>query len=243
MQQTWIEHADSMTNQDKATGLLRTKDDVGNPILLVWEKVPTQSMRLNGIIKGVSDILVNTYTQMEVAFAKQFPERVGSEFFLASLAPMFTETGNQVDWTLAEAKIKQVFQNFFATTDFAQYTKPEEMYLFVIALNQVTGEPLGILQFLISPDYAYGEVKACYFGVAQSAKKQGIERLLLAAIFKILPDTTRLFLHTRSTNNEAITTYKALGFAQFGEAMPNWPDFEYLTQHSSSLQLIADSYA
>jgi ribosomal protein S18 acetylase RimI-like enzyme len=243
MQQTWTKHADNIISQDKATGLLRTKDEAGNPILLVWEKVPTQSERLNEIIKGVSDILVNTYTQIELQFAKQFPDKVATEFFLQSLAPMFAESGTAVDWTLAEAKIKQVFQQFFATADFAAYTKPDEIFIFVIALNQVTGEPLGLLQFQISPEYDYGTVKACYFGVRTAPHNPGIEKLMLAAIFNILPTTTRIFLHTRSTNTEAIGIYRALGFSQFGESMPHWPDFEYLALHSCALQLIANEFA
>lgn len=240
---TWLQDAHNTISQDKATGLLRTKDDVGNPILLVWEKVPTQSMRLNEIIKGVSDILVNTYTQLELQFAKQYPEKVASEFFLQSLAPLFAESKGAVDWSLVEVKIKQVFHDFFATTDFAQYTKPDEMYLFVIALNQVTGEPLGLIQFLISPEYNYGSVKACYFGVMTQAQNRCLEKLLLASIFNVLPTTTRLFLHTRSTNVDAIAAYQALGFIQFGESMPNWPDFEYLTEQSPTLQLIAKEFA
>lgn len=241
-QQTWLKDAHSIT-QAQATGLLRTKDDLGNPILLAWEKVPTQSARLNELIKGVSDILVHTYTQVELQFAKQFPDKVASEFFLQSLAPLFADNAATIDWTIVESKIKQVFQQFFATADFAQYTQPGEIYLFVIALNQVTGEPLGLLQFLISPDYEYGTVKACYFGVCPKADKRGIEKLLLASIFNILPTTNRLFLHTRITNIETIATYQALGFTPFNESMPNWPDFEYLTAHSSTLQLIAQSYA
>ena len=103
----------------------------------------------------------------------------------------------------------------------AVYTQPEEMYLFVIALNQVTGEPLGLIQFLISPEYNYGSVKACYFGVKPQAQNCGIENLLLANIFNVLPTTTRLFLHTRGTNIDAIAAYQALGFVQFCESMPN----------------------
>jgi len=105
LQHTWIEHAETAISQDKATGLLRTKDDAGNPILLVWEKVPTQSARLNEIVKGVSDILVNTYTQIELQFAKKFPEKIATEYFLQSLTPLFANGTDAVEWTLIETKI------------------------------------------------------------------------------------------------------------------------------------------
>ena len=87
-QTDWLQHI-NRTLAAGAKGHLATKDNRGNPVLLEWESVDPVSPRLNEKIKEVRDILVETYTQIELQFTQQCPESVPNEFFLKSLAPLF----------------------------------------------------------------------------------------------------------------------------------------------------------
>ncbi len=229
----WILHVQKKIFSN-SEGQFRVKDNLENPILLEWEYI-SPSEHFNQRIKSLSEILVHTYTQLELQFAKKYPEAVPNEFFLKSLAPFFQEGSGEINWVLIEEKIKNIFHQFFTSTDFSKYSNDNDIYLFVIAKDERTGNTQGVIQFLISPDYAYGTAKACYFGIMPKAQGQGLDKLLMGSVFKLLPDVTRIFLHTRSTNEEVINNYLSWGFKQFNESMPNWPDFEYLTGHSMIL--------
>ncbi|MCS5710634.1 GNAT family N-acetyltransferase [Candidatus Berkiella aquae] len=216
----------------------KVKNTLGKTVLLEWEYLEPDSPQFNQKIRSLSDILVHTYTQMELQFSQTYPQAVPNEFFLKSLAP-FIKAGENIDWLLIEAKIKDIFQQFFATTDFSQFAKSNETYLFIVAKDLETGNPLGLIQFLISPEFGDDVVKVCYFGIMPIAQNQGLDKILMSTIFKLLPDTRRIFLHTRSSNQKAIETYRAWGFKQFNESTPNWPDFEYITKNSTQLQMLA----
>jgi ribosomal protein S18 acetylase RimI-like enzyme len=230
-----------MTNTDTPKmGTYKAQDNSGNLILLEWERIEGQPARLNECVKTMSNILVNTYTQMELQFARKFPEAIPNEFFLKSLAPEFSQGIENIDWQQIESKIHDIFTNFFDVTDFAQFSAANEIHYFVVAKNADTSETLGLVQFLIHPTYANGTVKAGYYGVSSQTEDHGIGELLMSSIFKLLPMTNRIFLHTRKTNENAIHAYQEWGFKQFQESMPNWPDFEYLTEITAPLQKKAE---
>lgn len=197
---------------------------VQDSIIIAWEKIDPQSTHFNEKIKSLSPILVHTYTQQELQFAKQHPTIAGNEFFLKPLAPFFAQS--EIDWEYIEKEIEQIFQQFFAITDFSKFTKDQDSNFFVTAKDKM-GNLLGAIQFLITPEYEAGHVKAGYFGILPSMQNCGLEKMLMHAIFNILPETKRIFLHTRTTNLAAINIYKALGFTSFEGKMPHWIDLEY----------------
>jgi hypothetical protein len=231
----WLLHANK-TLFPGAKGQFTAKNQLGKEILLEWESVDPLSSRFNEKIKEVRDILVETYTQIELGFSQKFPEAIPNEFFLKSLAPLFQEGASKIDWALIEGKIRTIFDTFFASTDFTKFSKENEVYVFVIAKDKTSGLPEGVVQFLINKDFPYGTVKACYFGISALQEEAGLEKILMSSIFKMLPETKRIFLHTRVSNTKAIERYLAWGFEQFHESMLYWPDFEYLTENSKALQ-------
>lgn len=208
------------------SGSLITHDAFGNPILLEWEKIDAQSLRLTEKIKSVSEMLAEIYTKMELEFARQYPEAIPNELFLKSLEPLFKDGIERVNWEIAQEQLKAFFQKFFTTTDFAQFSGADDIHIFVTAKDQKTGESLGLIQFLITSDYAFGTVKVAFFGVIPTAQARGLEKLLVSVIFKLITDTKRIFLHTRSTNITAINTYQSWGFTEFPGQIPNWTDLE-----------------
>ena len=84
-------------------------------------------------------------------------------------------------------------------------------------------------------------MKAALYGVIPSAQNRGLEKLLMSSIFRLRSEVKRIFLHTRSTNQQAISDYEDWGFAEFIGKLPNWTDLEYLVEQSDILQKTAES--
>ncbi len=236
---TWMTRVHEEFTSMKA-GKFMMKNAAGEAISMVWEKIDLSSENFSQEIQSCHEILAQTYTDVELSFAQKFPEKAAQEHFLQSLAPLFADTQN-IDWINVKSQIKTIFVDFFSTIDFAKFANPHDVCVFVIAKNRATGAPLGLLQFLVSADYAPNSVKICYYGVKAAAYEKGLDQLLMSTIFKILPITKRIFLHTRATNKTAIHRYASWGFTQCGESQEGWPDFEYIADKSYLLQQISET--
>lgn len=230
----WVTHIHTVLGSQR--GRCKASDNNGNSILLEWEKVDPTSSRLNAIIKEASELLVQTYVPMELEFAKKHPETVDSEMFLKPLASLFQHGVDKVDWIAVEQGLTKNMHQFFLTTDFAKYSGQNDIQIFVAAKDEGSGATLGFIQFLITPQFEYGVIKAAFFGVAAGSENIGIEKLLLSMIFKLIPEVTRVFLHTRITNKKALDLYQDLGFVKFSGPLTFWADMEYLVQKSNVLQ-------
>lgn len=217
-------------------GTFQANDNLGNPITLQWELIDPTSPRLNQAIAENSEILVQMYTTMELQFAKKYPETVSSEMFLKPIAPMFEGGINNVDWNAAEAQLSSNLRQFFTTTDFAKYGSSNDVQIFVTAYDAQSNKQLGFIQFLVMPSFDCGTVKTAFFGIHESAHDRGVEQLLLSSIFQLIPETSRIFLHTRITNESAVNLYSSIGFTKFEGPLPFWIDMEYVTNRSNVLQ-------
>lgn len=231
-----------INQMNKKSGIFLANDVLNNPITLEWEEVGGQTDRLSEKIKSVSDILVPAYTQTEVDFARKRPEAVSNDFMLKSLAPLLDQGAPQVDWKLFEQKTEALLEQFFATMDWKKSSGAQNVNIFVVAKDKETGKALGVIQFLISPEFAENNVKAALYGVIPSVQDRGLENLLMSAIFRLRPDIKRIFLHTRSTNQRAILKYEDWGFTHFAGKLPGWTDLEYLAEQSDVLQNMAETF-
>lgn len=222
-------------------GQFQTEDNIKNSITLRWELIDPTSSNLNEAIKNSSEILVQMYTSMELQFARKHPEAVGSEMFLKPISAMFENGVENVDWTTATTKLSESLRHFLTTTDFAKYGNTHDVQIFVTAYDTKSGKQLGIIQFLAMPQFEYGAVKVAFFGVDEFSQSQGIEQILLSSIFKLIPDLSRIFLHTRISNETILKLYESIGFAKFAGPLPFWIDMEYLSEKSNFLQKTAES--
>lgn len=221
-------------------GIFSIQDNHGTSLVLEWETIQGKSPRLASKVKELHDILAEIYTPQEIEFAKKFPDLVPQEYFLKILAPLF-QGENEVNWQDAELQLKTFFDKFFTTTDFTQFSGKDDLSIFVVAKKPKTERILGIIQFMITSDYQEGEVKVAYFGVTSKSKNSGLEKLLMSSIFKLIPRTQRIFMHTRCTNERAIKLYKSWGFTQFPGPLPHWIDLEYVTKNIDTLQKTANT--
>jgi RimJ/RimL family protein N-acetyltransferase len=206
-------------------------------IFFAWEEIPGKTIQLNQKIKEVSKILVPAYTKTEVTFAQQKSDEVANDFMLKSLAPLLKY--NVIDWHMFEQKTYEILERFFATMDWNASSKKDDLSIFVTAHDQASGKDIGVIQFPIHPDFGQNNIKAALYGVLPLFQNRGIEQLLMSSIFAVRPDIQRIFLHTRSTNEQAINLYKKCGFVEFEGTLPNWIDLEYMVKGSSILQKTA----
>lgn len=210
---------------------------VNNTLILEWEKISAADPEFNAKIKKFTSILVPTYVQQELEFARKFPAQVPHEFFLKSVAPLF-EHGEKIDWDIVERKIDESIEQFFRSTDFSKFSKLDDIFILVIAKDKITGKVLGILQFQASPEFNFGNIRIGYFGIVPDQNSH-VKELLISSMFKLVPETERIFLHTRISNQDLISFYENLGFKRFAGQLPNWIDLEYISKDSNKLQNIS----
>lgn len=103
-------------------------------------------------------------------------------------------------------------------------------------------EVQGAIQFFVTAQEPHGSIKAAMFGVLPGTylgQKKQLEKLLMSSIFRLLPETSRLFLHTRKTAIQTIGMYREWGFTPFAGPLEKWLDLEYLADRSIGLQDLA----
>jgi ribosomal protein S18 acetylase RimI-like enzyme len=205
--------------------------------VIEWEKINSNNPEFNNKIKQFNDILIPTYVQQELEFARKYPEQVPNEFFLKSLAPLFEQNHEKLDWKMIEQKIQNIIEQFFISTDFAKFSKPDDTF-FMICAKDKDGKVLGMIQFQVSEDFNFGEVRIGYFAIV--SENQVLKELLISSTYKLIPETKRIFLHTRISNENLISFYKDLGFKTFLGKLQNWIDLEYIAQKNNKLQSIAE---
>jgi len=220
------------------SGQLSTYAITGTPIILEWQAYNPTSPECIQTIRNLSEIFIQTYTRQELEFARKWPEKVPTEMFLKDITPLFNRGVEHVNWKEAERHVRTKMEQFFATNDFAVWANSHDITIFVVAKNS-SGGKLGAIQFSVTPDFEYGNVRAGLTGILSYAQHRGIEKLLMSSIFKLLPTTSRIFLHNRPTNEQALAMYHDWGFVPFAGTNADWPDFEYLTETTDILQKTA----
>jgi len=215
-------------------------DNLDESIRLEWEIINPHSERFNEVIRNCSSLLVETYTKLELEFARKFPEAVPNEYFLQPLIPLFQDGVEKMDWDLAENEIRDIFQQFFSIADFAKFSSTDDTTIFVLAKETGTDKTLGVIQFISSPAHPEHNIKIGYYGFIPHFEKWGLDKILMSTIFNLAPITKRIFLDTRITNLKTIDNYLAIGFNPFPCTMPHWYNLEYLSDKTTLLQKISE---
>lgn len=240
-----LPHAIIMTIESNTTmnhGILNGKYSLTAPYHLVWESVDVTTKRLNEVLQEAAPLLAQTYVAMELDFVRKHPEAVKTEMFLKPYETLCKDGIEHVDWKDLEAALYAQLVQFFCNTDFAQYLAPGERQWFVTAKEVTTGKTVGVIQLIVLPEYEPGTVKVAMFGVDTDACGKEIEKLLLSSIFRVIPELSRIFLHTRKTNGAMITALEVLGFTPFKGPLPYWQDMEYLCKNTDQLQKVAQGF-
>jgi len=235
----WLAYIEKIS-ASTVSGHFSANNGFDAPILIEWEKINPHSSRLSEKITSLSDLLVQSYSQIEIQFARKHPEAVPNELFLKPLESLFKDGLENVDWNLVEEKMKINLKEFLISTDWGKYSGANDIHFFVTAKDKQTEALIGMIQFIATPEFPYGNFKiALYDGVMPIRNNCNLEKLLMSTIFKLLPTTKRLFFHTRITNESAIDSHRSIGFTPFPGNLDNWIDLEYIAKHTDILQEMA----
>jgi len=217
-----IESIKEMNNSKKSeqkSGSFRAQDKTGRPVILEWLKTDMASLEYAVAMKSVLDIACSAYTKVEVEFLRAHPEVVGKEDFFKPFEALFKNGIASVNWHLVEQKMQEILTSMFII-DVSAYSDDIKKRLstveqfFISVKDEQTGTILGFVQFLITPEYAEGDVKCIAFAVRPEVQNRGVGKLLVSSICKILPDLKRIFLCTRITNSTAQKAYYSWGFTK-----------------------------
>ncbi|MCK4499324.1 hypothetical protein KAU11_02420 [Candidatus Babeliales bacterium] len=192
---------------------------VDKNIEIEWLQGVILSPDLANFKKDVSEIAAQQISKNETNFLHSHPEAADSEFLLKPCAPLFKNGLENIDWNMVEKQIQKTVKLFYHA-DISSFGKAaikplmQDIYICVTAKNVRTKELLGFAMFSIAPTLPRGTVKIIHIDIKQKAQDGGLEKLLTSSIFKILPNTKRLFLGTRPTNKNVIENFNSWGFKE-----------------------------
>ena len=201
------------------SGVFEIQDDAGALVKLEWYKTDITSSVLASFKKDISELASQILASSERQFLQAYPHAVESELFLRACAPFFEKGIEHVDWVEVESKIRSTIKQFYLM-DLSKFgdeiIKPllDDIYLFAQVKEVQSGQLSGFIMTSITPALLYGNVKIIGIGIDPNKKNRGLEKVLLRAIFTIIPATKRLFLFTRPTNESDLKIYRDLGFTE-----------------------------
>ncbi len=245
MNNEWLDGIKSTTPVE---GRIETKDADGAPITLEWKKAGILSPDLAHFKKTISELASEELSRSELQFLRTYPEAVSQELFLKSCAPLLECGPENADWDAIKEKIQETIKQFYLMdlTKFApEIIAPllDDIYIFATLKNQ--DELLGFILFSVTPALTQGNIKLINLVVRSTKSHLGLEKILLNSIFKLLPQTTRIFVYTRPSNETAIQMYHSFGFTEDTNPFqdPNHKvnakyltSFDYKTNTSTLLQ-------
>ena len=255
-----------INNKSESKKMFEAKDKVslrqgfgpqaGRQVVLEWIKTDMLSPEYTAAMGSVWQIALEGYTTIEMQFLKSHPEVVGSEDFFKPFEPFFKNGLKNVDWKLAEEKMQEILKGFFVfdTSTFSDEMKnklAQVEHIFIVAKDKQTGEKLGFITFLITPEYLKGDVRRTALAILPKYQNRGLGKLLTSAILKIMPQSKRILACTRVTNENAKRAYKNWGFALQADPVTeehgytfnkdHWVFMEYKIDEVDILQKTADS--
>lgn len=252
-QSEWIKHVNKMM-ASKTTGLFFAKDKLGKKVILEWIKTDMLSKEYSTAMSSVWEIACQTYTKVEMQFLRAHPEVVGNDAYFKPFEPLFKDGLNKVDWKLVEKTMQKILKQFFVSNpsslnDKMKKTLASIEHIFIVIKDKKTNKQLGFITFLITPEYAYGNIKCIVFAILPEEQNRGLGKLAMSSILNIISNIKRIFLCTRITNENAKRAYLNWGFVedknpvieehQYTFNKDHWMFMEYKVDKSDTLQKAA----
>lgn len=223
-----------------SSGAFGAKDAARVPVLFEWILTDIQSPDCVAIKRQVADLGCLAVVPLELAFLRARPDAVANDGMLAACAPFFAQGSEAVDWDGVRNTIEMVMRQIY-TADASKFPAEvikriaQDLFLFVTVKDVQTDELLGFISCGITPASAYGDVKVITCAVAQNNTHRELEKMLFAAVMRILPETKRFFLGTRPTNTQGIALYKTLGFT-LDQAFTQDPNHQVMLKNWTILE-------
>lgn len=210
----WLAYAKTASALD---GKAYAAGENGRSFILEWKRFDILSPNLATFKKDLSELAAEKLSESELAFLKANPEAVASELFLRSCKPLLENGIQNTDWHAVQEVIKASVKQFYLA-DLAKFgpdmIKPllNDIYFCATVKNPDEKEPLGFLLFSITLELPFGDVKVINFFMKERNPSSELQNILMGLVFKILPQTKRIFLFARPTDSAALKMYSAMGF-------------------------------
>jgi len=203
----WLAYAKTASALD---GKAYAADENGRSFILEWKRSDILSPNLAAFKKNLSELAAEKLSESELAFLKANPEAAASELFLRACKPLLENGIQNTDWHGVQEAIKASVKQFYL----AEMIKPllNDIYFYATVRNPDEKEPLGFLLFSITPALPFGDIKVINFFMGKDDPNSELHNILMGLVFKILPQTKRIFLFARPTDSAALEMYAAMGF-------------------------------
>lgn len=252
-QSSWLDSVKSMT-ASKKSGHYLAQDAHNAPVIIEWHITNILSPELAMFKRNVSDLSAQATAATETELLHQRPEAVHTGGFLKACEPLFAQGPDMVNWQTVEETIRTSIKQFYLMdmTQFGQEVISmliDDVYFFASVKDQKTDTLLGCIMSSITPALPYGDIKIINIAVEANAQVNGLEKLLISALYKTIPTIKRMFIITRPTNCLGLTTYEQCGFVRDNNpiqdpnhaiAMEHFVVLEYKTEQSDIIQKSAD---
>ena len=198
----WLAYAKTASASD---GVFTT-DVKGHSFILEWKKSDILSPGLAAFKKDLSDLASEKLSSSELAFLKANPEAASSELFLRACKPLLDKGITNTDWHAVQEAIKASVKQFYLA-DLSKFgwdmIKPllNDLYFYATFRDPDEKELSGFLLFSITPALPFGDVKVINFFMREHHPSSELQNILMGLVFKILPQTKRIFLFARPTDS------------------------------------------
>jgi hypothetical protein len=232
----WIEYAKTASIIEKETSAI---DNNGQAYVLQWKMNDILSHDLADFKKDLSDLAAEKLSRSELTFLKSNPEAASSELFLRACKPLIDKGIENTDWNAIQETIKTSVKQFYLT-DLSKFgpdaIKPllKDLFFCATARKENEQDSQGFLLFSVTPALPFGDVKVINFFMKEDNLKSDLQNVLMGMIFKILPQTKRIFLFARPTDSVALEMYNKMGFEK-DESPFNDPSHKINHQYMISL--------
>jgi ribosomal protein S18 acetylase RimI-like enzyme len=212
----WLAYVKKVTD---TSGQIETKNKFDESIILEWKKADILSPDLALFKKTICELASEELSPIELEFLRAYPDAVSHELFLRPCAPLLENGLESADWKVIQEKIQATINEFYLT-DLSKFgpevIKPlmDDIYFFATVKNKEKNQLLGFIMFSVTPALPFGDVKVINLVIRSMETDRGLEKVLMSAIFKLIPETKRIFFLFRPTNKRAMQRYHALGFTK-----------------------------
>jgi ribosomal protein S18 acetylase RimI-like enzyme len=239
MTEDWLAYAKTVSMDGKASIV----DE--QAFVVEWKKTDILSPHLAAFKKDISDLATEKLSKSELLFLKAYPEAASSELFLSGCKPLLDNGVENADWSAIKDTIKATVKQFYLA-DLSKFgtdmIKPllNDVYFCATVRKSDETEPLGFLLFSITPALPFGDVKVINFFIREDSASEDSQNILMGMIFKIFPQTKRIFLFVRPTDSAALEMYTAMGFERDANPFED-PSHKINHQYLASLEYRTES--
>lgn len=236
MSNEWLTYIKEVTPEE---GKIMTKDLRGKSISIDWKRTDILSEDLAHFKRSICELASEELGSIEWQFLRAYPESASQEIFLRSCVPLLKNGPENADWGAIKEEIQTTIKQFYLAdlSKFGEIIKPlmNDLYFFAAVKNEGEDHICGYIMFSITPALPFGNVKVINLLVREKERGRGLEKAMLSSIFKLIPQTKRLFCFARPTHKTGLEMYKALDFVPDSSSFVD-PNHKVNTQYCIPLE-------